>query len=115
MNVRDLIDSLNSQIDQGLISEDSEVRFAYQPNYPLWTQLGHIHPGTKDAQSTVVPEDCETCGGENLEHDRECPERNSYSNPEDEREVAPCVYLVESGWNNGYASRKLFDEAEQYI
>lgn len=112
MNVRDLIDSLNSQIDQGLISEDSEVRFAYQPNYPLWTQLGHIHPGTKDAQSTIVPEDCETCGGENLEHDRDCPER--FENREDP-ESAPCVYLVESGWDNGYASRKLFDEVEQWL
>lgn len=86
--VRELIDELEN------FPDDAEVRLAFQPNHPLQYQIGGIK-SLNELKEDDENEAAESVNGQNG----------------GKTEAPDVVYLLE-GSNEGYGSRKLWDDSE---
>lgn len=95
MNVQQLIDRLEMLIESELINEGTEVRMAYQPNYPLESHIAQC-VSRKEVTENMVEE----AMNEGLTRDEaEEDVKNNYG--EDSLETQDVVYLAE-GAQIGY-------------
>lgn len=99
MNVAQLIDRLEMLIESELINEGTEVRLAYQPNYPLEAHLAQV-VSRAEVTENMVDEymDAHEC-------DRDAAEESVRANHgPDSLETQDIVYIA-AGGDIGYGLR----------
>lgn len=96
MTVQELIDRLEVCLED--LGPDTEVRLAFQPNYPLAFEIGDVVDGT-DLQDDESDYD---------EDDDEAPVIDDESDYDD---VTPVIWITEGGhpsYDSPYAPRAVF-------